>query len=164
MPSAPIARATWMGRSVDPYFGISARLHAARAARDPRVVEVLEDVGLAHRRAEDDRRCAARCSVSRREPGVVDRHARGGERHREQRPVRRALGRGEVVARRGSPSPRRRTARPSVDASNASTGEMPLLPAASARKKASLPEPDRADDADARDEHASRRHLAPERL
>ena len=144
---------------------MSDALHGLRARSTIHVVvEVGEELRLAHGRPEDDRGARARELRRASSPASVDGHARGGERHRRAAPHAPLLGLREVVARlevlhlAGELAPeraRRRTTRP---------GEMPLLPAASARKNASSPEPDGADDADAGDEHARDDRAMPRRL
>ncbi len=130
-------------------------LHAARAAGDPRVVEILEELGFAHRRAEDDRRAPAAQRFGR-DARVLDRHARGREDHRGAAPgAPRLRGReviaraevlhltGEVAAERGGIE--------RLDRRDAA------LPFGEGTKELFATEADGADDAHARDEDAAAR-------
>ena len=140
MPSAPIARATWMGSSVEPYFGMSARVTAPRRRAIHSWSSVARMSRLAHRRAEDDGGTRARCGI-RGEPGVGHGHPRGRERHRRAAPHAPLLGGRQVVAGvetfhlAGDGAPERRRRR------TTRRGEMPLVPCSSARKNASRPSP-----------------------
>jgi hypothetical protein len=66
---------------------------------DPRLIEVGEDLRLAHRRADHDRGARPLERVGG-EPRVLDRHARGGKRHRRAAAGSTRLGRRQVIARR----------------------------------------------------------------
>jgi len=79
----------WIGSSVEPYFGMMARRTPAAPLWIPRVVEVAEDVGLAHGRAEDRPRGARPLEPAASMPeSAIAMRAAGSERHLRSRPMR----------------------------------------------------------------------------
>ena len=114
------------------------------------MVELREDLRLAHRRSEDDRR-ARPGELRRLERGVRDGHARGGERHGRAAAHAAVLAVGQVVARvelfdfAGVLAPEGRGVERSDRGDSARAG-------LERAKERLAPEPDRADDADTGDE------------
>ena len=103
------------------------------------MLELCEDLRLAHRRAEDHGR-ARTFELGRQDLRVANGHARRGEGHRRAPAHPSLLAVGQVVAC-VEVFDLTRISRPSGDASNDATGEIPFAPDSSPPKNASRPSP-----------------------